>query len=273
MIIRNPSVAGQFYEEEGGNLLIQVQNCLDNSKEKVLAKGLVTPHAGLMYSGKVAGKVWGKIKMPDTLIMIGPNHRGSGPDFTLMDDGWWNLPLGKLRIDGVLSKRILTFSKDLERNDFAQDREHSLEVQTPFIQFLSDKTEIVPIMMKHYLADEDFLKICERIGGAIADSIIETDIKATIVASTDFSHYVPADLAKKNDIMALNAIVELDAEKLFQVVNEKKISMCGYAAAAVMIYAVKKLGAKKGELIEYMNSGDITGDYGSVVGYGGVIIP
>ena len=273
MIIRNPSVAGQFYEEEGGNLLVQVKNCLENSKDKVLAKGIVTPHAGLMYSGKVAGKVWGKIRMPDTLIMIGPNHRGSGSDFTLMDDGWWNLPLGKLRIDGILSKRILTHSQHLERDDFAQDKEHSLEVQTPFIQFLSDKTEIVPIMMKHYLPDDNFLKICERIGEAIADSIIETNVKATIVASTDFSHYVPADLARENDIKALNAIVELDAEKLFQVVNENKISMCGYAAVAVMIYAVKRLGAEKGELMDYMNSGDITGDYSSVVGYGGVIIP
>ena len=272
MKIRNPAVAGQFYEGEGRNLLNQVQKYMHKEKNKVSAKGLVTPHAGLMYSGAVAGKVYSKIEMPDTFILIGPNHGGVGSDFTLMDEGWWNLPLGKLKIDDILAKKIIQNCPDIQVDGDAQENEHSLEVQTPFIQYLSEKTEIVPIMMKHYHADEDFLKICKRIGEGLADTILESKINATIVASTDFSHYIPAELAKENDMAALEAINELDAKKLFKVVEEKSISMCGYAAVATMIYAVKKMGCQKSILIDYMNSGDTTGDYGSVVGYGGVIL-
>jgi MEMO1 family protein len=271
-MIRNPAVAGQFYSGTVRGLDEEVEGCIERGVTQSDALGAVCPHAGLMYSGKVAGAVYSRIRPPDTYVMLGPNHYGTGADFSIMTEGVWRMPFGDVRVDSLLAKDIFKRSKNLEEDQFAQSREHSLEVQVPFMQHFSKDFQIVPISLRHYEADEAFLRICEEIGQAVSGAVKGVKSRVTIVASSDLTHYAPAKSAKTNDERALKAILALDAARLFREVRENDISMCGYAPIAATLTACNMLGASKAELVRYMNSGDTTGDYSSVVGYGGVII-
>lgn len=270
--IRNPAVAGQFYAGNEKGLDEQVRGCLEDVKEKVDALGVVSPHAGFMYSGKVAGAVYSRITMPDTFVILGPNHHGMGADYSIMTEGVWNLPFGQVKVDDLLAKEIFRNCAHLKDDPFAQEAEHSLEVQVPFMQYFRPDIQIVPISMRHYLADDAFLKVCTEIGDSIGEVAARVGSRVTVVASTDFTHYQSQETASDNDHAALEAIVRLDAGELFREVRERDISMCGYAPVAATIAACRKLGATKAELVKYMTSGDTTGDYSAVVGYGGIVI-
>ncbi len=271
-MIRDPAVAGQFYHYDPKNLNEQISECIDVNAKKEDVLGIVSPHAGYMYSGKVAGAIYSRINLPDTFVILGPNHTGLGARFSMMMDGEWRLPLGNVSVDSILAKEILINSKHLESDLMAHQSEHSIEVQIPFAQYFGKDFQIVPITMVHYAPNDDFLEICKDIGIAIARGIKNTHERVVIVASSDLTHYEPQDIANKNDKEALNAILELDEEKLFDRVGELRISMCGYGPVAAMLVACKELGAKDAELVKYMTSGDTTGDYGQVVGYGGVLV-
>jgi AmmeMemoRadiSam system protein B len=271
-MIRQPAVAGQFYSGSVDGLKKQVESCIEPDAVKEDAIGIVSPHAGYMYSGSVAGAVYSRIKTPDTFIILGPNHHGMGAEFGIMTDGVWRMPFGEVRVDSILAKELFKHSKHLEEDAFSHQREHSLEVQIPFMQYFSEDFQIVPISMRHYAPEPGFLKVCEEIGGEIAEVVSKVKSRVTMVASTDFTHYEPQRVAELNDRAALDAITSLDAERLFREIRERDISMCGYAPVAVTITACRKLGATKAELVKYMTSGDTTGDYSAVVGYGGVII-
>ncbi len=271
-MIRQAAVAGQFYSGGMKALTEEVQSHMESEAEKSDALGIICPHAGLMYSGDVAGAVYSRINPADTFIILGPNHYGVGADFSIMTDGVWVNPLGEVRVDSLLAKEIFKHTPHLEEDPFAQQREHSLEVQVPFMQHLSEDFQIVPVSVRHYAPDDGFLKVCVEIGESVADVISKVDAKVTLVASTDLTHYEKQEVAEENDRAALDAITVLDPEKLFREVRDRGISMCGYAPVAVVLAACKSLGARKGELVKYMTSGDTTGDYSSVVGYGGVII-
>jgi MEMO1 family protein len=271
-MIRAPAVAGQFYSGSIAGLKAQVDGYVKKIGERVDALGVVCPHAGLMYSGMVAGAVYSRINIPDTFIMLGPNHHGLGPDFSIMTEGVWRMPFGDVRVDSLIAKEIFKNSKHLEADQFAQDREHSLEVQLPFMQYFGRDFQIVPISLRHYDADDGFLNICEDIGHGMAKALSSVRSKFTIVASTDLTHYQALDVAEENDKAALDAIVSMDVKKLFKEIREREISMCGYAPVAAMLTACRDLGASKGRLIKYATSGEVSGDYDQVVGYGGVIV-
>jgi MEMO1 family protein len=271
-MIRRPAVAGQFYSGSVRELKEEIDSCVEPGLPKVDAAGVVCPHAGLMYSGKVAGAVYSRIRMPDTFVMLGPNHHGLGPEFSIMTEGVWRMPFGEVMVDSLVAREIFKHSGHLEEDSFAHEREHSLEVQVPFMQYFAKDFQIVPISLRHYDADESFLKVCEEIGEGIAKGLARVKSKVTIVASTDFTHYQPQKVAEENDRAALDAIVALDAKRLFEEVRERDISMCGYAAVAAAVTACRRMGSKKAEVVKYMTSGDTTGDYSGVVGYGGVII-
>lgn len=270
-MIRDPAVAGAFYP--GGEEALQgmLESCTEEAK-KGDALGIVVPHAGYIYSGKVAGAVYSRLNFPDTFVTLGPNHTGMGSPFSIMSHGEWNLPFGKVNIDSILAEKIFINSKHLEEDIMSHVSEHSIEVQIPFMQYFSKNFQFVPITIRHYIPDENFLKICRSIGKAIAAGIKSLNEKVIIAASSDFSHYESQETANKNDNLAIEAIIELDERKLFKRVRELNISMCGYGPVAIMISACKELGAKNAELVKYMTSGDVTGDYGQVVGYGGIIV-
>ena len=266
-MIRNPVVAGQFYPASASQLKAMVESFIDEQVTREEAIGLVLPHAGYIYSGPVAGAVISKIKFKDTFVIIGPNHTGRGKPLSIMTEGTWKTPLGQVEIDSELGKQILAGSGHLEEDEEAHQYEHSIEVQLPFLQYFKPDVRIVPIMLGYSTG-----AVLKEIGRGIARAIKELDRGAVIIASSDMTHYESQESARKKDTKAIEAILDLNEDELLKRVDELKISMCGYAPTVSLISAAKELGAAGAELVRYQTSGDITGDYSSVVGYAGVII-
>jgi hypothetical protein len=266
-MFRKPAVAGQFYYGTASRLKSQVGQYIieDAVKEKVI--GLISPHAGLMYSGHVAGAVYSSIQFPKTFILIGPNHTGLGANVSIMTSGQWEIPTGTFSIDENLSRKILQkvsyVSEDVQAHIF----EHSLEVQLPFIAYFSETVKIVPIIVMQASLEE-----CRKIGEGIADAVKEVDYDVVIAASSDMSHYEPDDIARRLDSLAIKEALNLNPEGLYNIVHKERISMCGFLPATIMLYAAKALGAKEARLVKYATSGDVSGDYEQVVGYAGVIV-
>lgn len=266
-MIRNPIVAGQFYPGSPVGLKRMIEGMIESKAGKVEVIGLVSPHAGYVYSGFVAGAVISRIKFKDTFVILGPNHTGAGKAFSIMTKGAWRTPLGDVEIDAELGRRIMADSSYLEEDSAAHQHEHSLEVQVPFLQFFKPDVKIVPIVLAH--ADGAVYK---KIGRDIAGVIKESKRGVVILASSDMTHYEPHESAKKKDSKAIEAILALDEDELLKRVDELDISMCGYAPVVSLISAAKGLGAREAELVKYQTSGDTSGDYSAVVGYAGIII-
>ena len=266
-MLRHPAVSGQFYQGSGPRLEQQVSQYLQTDMGKERAVGILVPHAGLVYSGAVAGAVYSSIDMPKTFVMIGPNHTGLGARIAVMDEGQWEVPTGKLRIDRKLAGRILQNTERAERDAKAHTFEHSLEVQLPFIVHFSADIAIVPIAMLSATYDQ-----CVELAEGIAKAIQSIDYPVTVLASSDMSHYVPDRIARQKDKTALDHMLSMDPQGLYETVVKERISMCGYLPATVMLIASKILGATSARLARYMTSGDVSGDYESVVGYAGVVL-
>jgi AmmeMemoRadiSam system protein B len=266
-MIRNPVVAGLFYPGSASSLRAQLKNYIKGGLTKEEILGLVSPHAGYMYSGSVAGAAISRIVVKDTFIIIGPNHTGLGQPFSIMAEGIWRTPLGEVEIDTVLARRILESSSHLKDDVVAHLEEHSIEVQLPFLQYIKPDIKIVPIVLAQGTGD-----IYKDIGGVIAKSIKDLNREAVIIASSDMNHYEPQEIAIEKDNKAIEAILQLDIDELLNRVAEFHISMCGYGPTASLIAACKALGATQAERVMHKTSGDVTGDYRSVVGYAGILI-
>jgi AmmeMemoRadiSam system protein B len=266
--LRKPAVAGQFYPSSEPELKKQIERFIDK-KAKFDVYGCILPHAGYIYSGAVAGYTLSEINIKDKIILLGPNHTGYGMPFAIMTQGIWQTPLGEIAIDDELAKALLGSNEYLQDDTLAHLYEHSLEVELPFLQYLKKDFKIVPITIA-----SNNLSELKEVGKAIASVINELNIKDSVmlVASSDMTHYESQEEARNKDKQAIEAILELDEDKLFQRIRRFNITMCGYAPVVVMLSAVKLLGAKKANLAKYQTSADVTGDTSSVVGYAGIII-
>lgn len=264
---RKAAVAGQFYHDSSARLSHQVQQYITYDLPREHAIGILSPHAGLIYSGAVAGEVYSRISLPETFLLIGPNHTGLGAKVALMSEGEWEIPTGLFSIDERLAQRILSSTPLVSSDSQAHIFEHSLEVQLPFIAAFSKGSKIVPLTVMSATLEE-----CMSLGEAIAKAIRGMDYPVVIVASSDMSHYVSESVARKKDKMAIDRILSLDPKGLFETVRKEQISMCGYLPAVIMLFAAKSLGARGAKLIKYATSGDISGDYDAVVGYAGIIV-
>ena len=264
---RMPAVAGQFYPGTQRSLHAQMEAFINRDADKEKVIGVMSPHAGYMYSGGVAGALFSTIIIPPVVIILGPNHRGAGSEFAIMTEGSWISPLGETAIDEALGKRLLKHSNLLEEDIEAHAHEHSLEVQLPFLQYLRPDVRIVPICIGGR-NQAQFIELGEEIAACTKEMVADI----LIVASSDMSHYEPHETAKRKDSLAIDAILELDEKKMLSRLVEHGISMCGYGPTASMITAAKKLGAKKAELVRYQTSGDTSGDYSQVVGYAGIVV-
>jgi len=277
MKVRKPYVAGAFYEGTKDGLLKRLKWCFkhelgpgelpevnENGERIILA--LISPHAGYMYSGPVAANGFYQLAQdgrPELFIVIGPNHRGMGASVSVMVEGSWETPLGHVKINEEAARRIVEKCKYAEDDDSGHMFEHSVEVQLPFLQYIYGTLEFVPICM-----NLQTLSVSKELGQAIA-SVLE-DVNGVIIASSDFTHYESHDTASSKDGKAIETIIKLDEDALFETVRKYRISMCGYGPVATAIVASKLLGAKEGVLIKYATSGDITHDYGQVVGYASI---
>ena len=264
---RSPAVAGQFYQGTASKLTQQVKQYINSNAVKEHAIGILSPHAGLIYSGSVAGEVYSAIEFPKTFVLIGPNHTGIGAKVSMMASGEWEIPTGIFSIDEKLSRRIAANTPLISEDAQAHTFEHSLEVQLPFIAYFSTEPKIVPITVMSASLEE-----CRLLGEGIAKSIKEVNYSVVIVASSDMSHYVPEDVARQKDKKAIEMIKSINPEGLYTVVSRERISMCGYLPATVMLFAAKALGAIEARLVKYSTSGEVSGDYDQVVGYAGMIV-
>jgi len=239
----------------------------DKRLESVVA--LVSPHAGYMYSGPVAAHGYYQLAAdgkPDTVVLFGPNHTGSGSALAVMREGVWRTPLGDLEIDTSVADLILKESRVVDVDDSAHAFEHSIEVQLPFLQHLYGSAfKFVPIC---FLMQD--LQSSREVGLAVAKAL--SGENCLVIASTDMTHYEPQKSAERKDKAAIDAVLKLDEEKLYSTVEALNISMCGYGPTVAAITAGKALGARKAQLLCYRTSGDVVGDYSAVVGYASIML-
>lgn len=262
-----------FYEGTPERLRKQVAACFalaPHAENKEPFLGAVVPHAGLMYSGHVAAALYERVEIPKRLIILSPNHTGLGRGAAINRDGTWLTPLGAMAVDEDLARELCDRSPDLVNDTVAHAREHSLEVQLPFIQTLAPESRFVPICLK-----VPRYELCVAIGEAIADVVGRhraAGERIPIVASSDMNHYESHDTTLEKDQKAIDAILALDPRRLWETVMGEDISMCGIIPATTMLIAANALGATRAELVRHATSGDINHDYTSVVGYASLII-
>ncbi|MBU0516848.1 MAG: AmmeMemoRadiSam system protein B [Proteobacteria bacterium] len=266
-MIRHPAVAGQFYPDQPDYLRQVIEGFLVAEGQPIKAVAVVAPHAGYVYSGPLAGRVMAAVEVPETVVILGPNHSGLGADQAIMTEGQWVTPLGNVPLDPELAHLILDHAPDLTEDARAHAREHSLEVQVPILRQRNPDLKIVPICQSY----TDF-ETCEGIGQGIARAVQEYQRKTLIVASTDMTHFESAESARQKDELAIARILALDPEGLLNTVRGHGISMCGVVPTTTALVAALDLGATQAKLIDYTNSGEVNHDYRSVVGYAGVVV-
>jgi AmmeMemoRadiSam system protein B len=263
---RKAFVAGQFYPGDEERLRRTIEEMSGPPVAPKRAIALVSPHAGYVYSGPVAGAVFSSAVVPGTVIILGPGHREIGSIFAIQGRGSWLTPLGESPIETHLASQIMKRCALVEEDEQAHLGEHSLEVQLPFIQYHRKDAAIVPICVSH---DAGYVQL-EALGRALAEAIRDSGRETLIVASTDMSHYVSQKTAEKKDMMAIRKVLDLDPAGLFETVTKERISMCGYQPTSAALVAAIGLGASGAELVRYRTSGEATGDYAQVVGYAGI---
>lgn len=263
--VREPAVAGRFYPGQADELAREVRGHLPDATAED-AIGLVGPHAGYVYSGAIAGETYARVRVPRRAIVLGPNHTGLGPKMSVWPSGVWRLPGMDLGVDPELVRR-LEDEVGFEPDQLAHLREHSVEVHLPFLAARRRDVSIAPACLRRLSADD-----CRKAGEGIAQVVRDTSDAVLLVASTDMSHFLDAETARRLDHLALDRVRALDPEGLHRTVEEHDISMCGYIPTTVMLFAALSLGATRAELVRYGNSGEAFGDYARVVGYAGLVI-
>jgi AmmeMemoRadiSam system protein B len=266
-MVREPAVAGKFYPANPATLRADVNSYLSPARERVAAIGCIAPHAGYMYSGQVAGAVFSAIDIPSSCIVLCPNHTGRGHPLSIMAEGKWWTPLGEVAIDSELAAGLLQSYSALTDDSAAHQFEHAIEVELPFLQTVRSGVQIVPIAV-----GTGRLLLLDRLGQALAAAVQLSAEPVLIVASSDMNHYEDDASTRVKDRKAIDKILALDPQGLYDTVMAESISMCGFGPAVAMLTAAKLLGANKAELVQYATSGDVSGDKDMVVGYAGIVV-
>lgn len=281
-MIRPPAVAGMFYAGNASDLRQEIQACFlsplgpgrlpePDSDGKHALRGLMCPHAGYHYSGSAAAHAFARLAedgAPETVILLGPNHRAIGAPIAIAARGAFKTPLGEVPIDTAIAETILAQAPVVREDANAHLPEHSLEVQLPFLQTVAPNARIVPILFGRVFYDREAVHQLREVAETLASLVNDPAPHRLLLASTDLMHYVPRDEAYRMDELALQAVREVDGEKLLEVVFRHDISMCGVMPTATMLFALRKLGITRGEVLCHYTSGDVPGgDTRHVVGY------
>lgn len=270
--IRQPIVAGAFYPGTRAGLTDALGLLFGGKQPHVANKhaapaGLIVPHAGYAYSGRVAAdgyKAAAQFGKPDRVIILGTNHTGLGRPISIAREGIWQTPLGNTRVDSALADRLV--EKGFSVADEAFWREHSIEVQLPFLQYLfGPEVSFVPICIMFPSFSE-----LTAAGTGLAECIRGESI--LLVISSDFTHYEPDDVARRRDREAIDRILAFDAQGFYNLVVAKRLSICGAGAITILLTAAQELGWQGVKLISYATSGDATGDRSAVVGYAAIAV-
>jgi len=261
MKTRASAVAGMFYPRDPSHLGQLLEGFFSRTSPGERALGIVSPHAGYIYSGQVAAHAFSCID-PDfsgTFVIIGPSHRGY---LTSVSSVPWETPLGIVDTDTEFLEAL-----DMVVDEPSHAGEHSIEVQMPFIKYRFPRSRVVPVMM----GEQD-----PAHAAAVADKIVSalrtTKRDIRVVASSDFSHYVSESQAKDGDLFAIEALTRLDIKEFYRRIREKRVTACGFGPIAAMASICQSMGARAGRLIKYGTSGDVTGDKNEVVGYAAIAV-
>lgn len=264
--VRKPHVAGSFYPSEPQALQAWLAESLKEHIPLSQAKAVILPHAGYIYSGKTAAEVLRRAKIPEVCFLMGPNHRAEGHPFALISEGDWETPLGTVPIDRDFATGLLEASHDLGVDSQAHEKEHSLEVEIPLLQYRNPQVRIVPLIIGTLN-----LARAREVARSLTE-FLKGRSRFLMVASTDMNHYEDDEATRKKDRYVLEAIEALDEETLAKAVKSHRITMCGFIPVYMTLILVKALRAKKATLVDYRTSADASGDYDRVVGYAGFII-
>ena len=267
--VRPPAVAGQFYPADPLELSDMIRGFLrDVPGEARSVPAAMVPHAGLVYSGACAAQVFGRLALPPVIVILAPNHTGAGVPgrAAIWGSGAFETPLGGVPIAEEFARRLES-SGDLVREHRAAHREeHAVEVELPFLQVLGPGTRIGPLL----LAWDDWPR-SSRLARDLATLIAVWPDRVLLLASSDMTHYEPADAAARKDRVALAHLAHLDGEGLLHACHEQHITMCGRAPAATVVEAARLLGATSGTVVDYRHSGLVSGDDRRVVAYAGLL--
>lgn len=266
-MLREAIVSGQFYPDKAQDLKDLIEDFKPPGSLKISARGVILPHAGWVYSGRVAVTTISQVLPKQRLIILGPNHTGRGAQFGLWPQGAWKISGKEIGVDKEVASAILSKGGSITADTSAHTQEHSIEVELPLFDYFFGQFEFVAIACKRSNLN-DYRAAAEQIFEAIKDISQDT----LLVASTDLTHYEPDSLARKKDRQAIEAIIDLDEAELIKRIRKEDITLCGEAPLAILIACLKKLEARKSQVALYKTSGDITGDKASVVGYVGMII-
>lgn len=278
---RKPSVSGIFYSSNKEQLVDELKGCFTNkifgpgrlppSDQVRKIYGMVSPHAGYLYSGSVAANGYYSVSSSkfNNVILVGPNHYGLGSSVATTMNGIWESPIGDVMVNPQVAKDIASRAASMDFDEFAHSRDHCLEVQIPFLLFATEKFRIVPIILTN---QDEYLAL--ELGSAISDTVNDCISKGDefmLIASSDFTHYESNSEAHRKDSQLIKSILSLDVTAFYYTLRQYNVSACGYGAIATVMVAAKNLGATRGELIRYATSGDVTGDKSSVVGYSSIL--
>lgn len=266
-MLRPPAVAGRFYPSDPAELtsVIRQHTTIISGAAPMLVKACLVPHAGYMYSGHVAGAVYGRIALPKKILILGVRHYPRGEQLAILSTGAWRTPLGDAPIDEGLAEALRRACPLLHEDAVAHSTEHSLEVQVPFLQVLQPDFSFVPLALGT-VRFEDLVAVGEAIGRVLANSSEEV----LLLATSDLNHYEDDTTTRMKDRKAIERILALDARGLYDTCRNEKISMCGLGPAVAMLTAFLSLGVKQPQLVNYATSADVSGDLSAVVGYAGM---
>ena len=266
---RVPAVAGRFYPADAATLERDVRRHLEQGAghEPVQVCGAMAPHAGYVYSGDIAGRVFARIRVPERVVILCPNHTGRGPRISVVTDGSFAIPGAQIPIDTELATAIVAVVDGAQPDRFAHTAEHAIEVELPFLLARQPNLRIVPIVLSG-LSEAEAVALGESIYAAVG----ACDADALIIASSDMSHFLPDDRARQIDQVALEPLLAFDPGGLYRTVVANDISMCGFIPTTAMLSYCKLAQSAAPELVGYATSGDAFGDRSRVVGYAGVIV-
>jgi len=273
---RKPAVSGLFYPAHFEELQNDIKSLFLNSrfgpgalppsKKGGRIYGIVVPHAGYSYSGAIAANAFYQISSLnfDTVVIIGPNHYGIGCNIATVKDGAWKTPLGSIRVDAELADKLLENYEKVESDPLAHSRDHCIEVQIPFLQYINTSLTFLPIILNK----QDKNTTAEL--GKVLGQIIN-DRNVMLIGSSDLTHYEPNEQAYAKDGELISSITSMDIQNFYSVLENSRVSACGYGAIATVMFASKAIGATRGKLLRYATSGDVAGDLSSVVGYSSIL--
>lgn len=276
-MLRKPAVAGMFYPDDSEELVKTIEDCflhsfgpgkipnIESFEGNDYPVNVMVPHAGFQYSGTIAAHSYcelAKNGFPEVFIIIGPNHTGLGSEVSVFNKGEWITPLGNIQVDEEFADTLISFSDFASADFVAHMREHSIEVQLPFLQYFSNDFKIVPVVL-----GSQTISAANDLAAAILKAGEKLGKSYCVIASSDLSHFNTQERANKVDGFVLEDIENMDEFKLLEEIIQYNITMCGYGPVMTTMILSKMCGKNTSEIRAYKTSGDISGDLSSVVGY------